>query len=98
LPMLLPADFAMQVARLATARSAAATASYEWVLGGVALALMALAAGVALLLNPELATRLFTLMSDTPVTQGPAGWLLWLAVALAAGTIRLYRFKLPRPS
>jgi hypothetical protein len=97
-PVGLPADFAAQVARLAAARSAVARASYEWMLGAVALALTALAAGVALRLNPDLATRLLALVSDTRITQGRAGWLLWLAVALVAATIRPSRFKPQRHS
>jgi hypothetical protein len=100
--MLLPADFAAQVARLAMARNAPAAASYEWMLGGVAGALTALAAGVALHFNPGLMTRLFTLVLDTRSPQSAAGWLLWLAVALAmavaAGTIHPHPFRPQRRS
>jgi hypothetical protein len=104
-PVQLPADFAAQVARLATARSAAAAASYEWMLGGFALALTAGAAWVALHLNPDLAARLFTLVFDarlaaitdittiTSIHQGKAGWLLWLGLALVAATFRPQSLK-----
>jgi hypothetical protein len=89
-PVQLPADFAAQMARLATARSAAATASYEWMLVGLALALTAGAVWVALHLNPELAARLLTLVLNTDISQGSAGWLLWLVLALACTTVRLH--------
>jgi hypothetical protein len=95
---LLPADFAAQVARVAITRSTAAAASYEWMVTGLALVLMAVAAWVALLLNPNLATQLLAMMSHTPITQSHAGWVLWLAAALLGAAMRSYRFRPQRHS
>lgn len=97
IPVQLPADFAAQMARLATARSAAAAASFEWMLVALALALTVLAAWVALHFNPDLAAGLVATTARTLASQDTAGWLLWLLAGLAAASIRPQRITTRRP-
>ena len=103
LPVGLPPDFAAQVAREVAHQVAHQVASevalrrapspaFEWTLAGLAVALLALAAGVVLHLDPELATGVTTALA------APAGngWLLWLALALTAAAIRPSPLRPPR--
>lgn len=91
LPVGLPPDFAARLAR-EVALQRAPSPAFEWTLAGLAVALLALAAGVVLHLDPELAT------GATTALAAPAGngWLLWLAVALAAAAIRPSPIRPPR--
>lgn len=99
LPVGLPPDFAARLAREVAHQVASAVAlqrapspAFEWTLAGLAVALLALAAGVVLHLDPELATGV------TAALAAPAGngWLLWLALALAAAAIRPSPLRPPR--
>lgn len=99
LPVGLPTDFAARLAREVAHQVASEVAlrrapspAFEWTLAGLAVALLSLAAGVVLHLDPELAT------GATTALAAPAGngWLLWLAVALAAAAIRPSPLRPPR--
>lgn len=90
-PVDLPADFATRLAQMVGVRRPPSP-TFEWALAGLAAALLALAAGVALHLDPDLA-------AGAPMALAvPAGngWLLWLAVALAAASIRPSILRSPR--